>query len=104
LIAVHRRMERRDERAYVTEAAPVAGPAVACWRKPVIELHAVVPVGDRYDVGETGLVNVASPIPMRRAAIGFETGSDPCRGLVCGGGSGAVELDPEIGHHHLHDA
>jgi hypothetical protein len=76
-IALHRWMKHLDEGAAAVDGALVAGPAIARRRKPAVELCAVVPIGNRHDVGETGFVDISCPVPMRRAVIRFETGRDP---------------------------
>jgi hypothetical protein len=73
-----------DERAASVDGSLVAGPAVARRRKPAIELCAIIPVGYRHDVRETGFVDILCPVPMCRAAIRFKTGGDPCEPLLHG--------------------
>ncbi len=99
-IALHGWIKRLDERAETVGGSPVAGPAVARRRKPAIELYAIVPIGNRHDVRETGFVDIPRPVPMRWATIGFETGSDPCRRLRRGFRRRIRRLDAEIGHHY----
>jgi len=59
------------------DGALVAGPAVARWRKPAVEPGAIVPIGNRYDIGETGFVDILRPVPMRGAVFRFEPGRNP---------------------------
>ena len=61
LVALYGWIKHLDEGAEPVAGSLIAGPAVACARKPAIELGAIVPIGDRHDVGETGFVDIACP-------------------------------------------
>src|SRR6266852_1055410 len=100
LVAIHGWIKHLDEAAEFVAGSLIAGPAVACERKPAVELCAIVPIGDRHDVGEAGFVDIACPIPMRWTAIRVETGRDPRHRLLGGVRRRTAGLDAEIGHYH----
>jgi hypothetical protein len=80
-----------------------AGPGLARLAKPGIEAPSVVPIGDRDDIGEAGLIDILRAVPMRGPIVDGKARRDLRQRVDRCGRRLAAILHPEIGHDHARD-